>query len=86
MISPDHLTVEIAVIAALASAVGSLEIPDFTLVWQCVTAFAFIGSLLAYRLRRRGRRDVDPFPYIVRWSCVGLAIGLLILAVVLAVR
>ena len=86
MISPHHPTVEIAVIAAAASAVGSLEIPDFTLVWQCVTAFAFIGSLLAYRLRRRGRRDVDPFPYIVRWSCVGLAIGLLILAVVLAVR
>lgn len=42
-----------------------------------MTAFAFIGSLVAYRRKRRDL-DVDPFPIVVRWSILGLLIGLVV--------
>ena len=52
-------------------AAGSTDaLPGFAFVRQFVTAFAFIGSLVAYRRKRRDH-DSDPFRSSLRWSILG---------------
>jgi hypothetical protein len=50
---------------------GSTDaLPGFAFVWRFVTAFAFVGSLVAYRRKRRDH-DSDPFPIRLRWGILG---------------
>jgi hypothetical protein len=41
---------------------------------QMTTAGAFVGSMVAYRRRRRDPA-FDPFPIVTRWSVAGFALG-----------
>jgi hypothetical protein len=48
--------------------------PTLGVLMQTTTVGAFLGTLVAYR-RRRKNPAFDPFPIVTRWSVVGLALG-----------
>jgi hypothetical protein len=49
--------------------------PILGLLTQMTTAGAFVGSVVAYRRRRRDP-TFDPFPIVTRWSAAGFVIGI----------